>query len=323
MSKELSLSDYVNQELVTGKDIKGNDIVNPEKYGSAEISAAEIKAVRKLYKTIRENTFGEIATLNVDQKKRLRELVVQSIIDDGWPKLENLNTKDLAQTAVSHACIVVESLYQKRGPESLPDLVWSYSTKNQFDRYVQKILQENQKLSTESILSEEWNSPSKRAEIKTEGINYPDKVDDNLIHGIGKATRYWPAQLMRYLESIRLKKSGPEEITKYKVGDTDRKKYKVPWSSFDEVIIKAQKIEDITVGVALKTLEILKSHGLSNEQLIATISNAYSPTSVIGEHGHISEISSVWNRLLEEVRTNPKLANLYPALEQEYKNKIK
>jgi hypothetical protein len=127
---------------------------------------------------------------------------------------------------------------------------------------------------------------------------------------------------MRYLESIRLSKSGPDELLKYKVGDTDREKYKIPWSDFDEVIKQAENIEDITVGVAIKTLEILKDRGLSNDQLVAVIANGYSPSGVIGEHGHVAEIDLVWDKLLKEVNTNPNLTDLHNQLLQEYKNRV-
>lgn len=298
-------------------------VTSPDKYGSAEISSTERTTLRELYQAIREEVFGSETTLSLDDRKLVRELVTESIINDGWPKLKNLNTKDLAETAVSHACIVVEDLYQKRGTESLPDLVWSYATKNQFDRYVEKVLKKNNKLDNGEALGRQWSEPSSRKEQKGGAVNYPDLIDSRLVHGIGKATRYWPAQLMRYLESIRLSKSGPEELKKYKVGDTDREKYKIPWSNFDEVIKQAENIEDITVGVAIKTLEVLKERGLSVEQLVTVIANCYSPAGVIGEHGHVVEIDIVWDKLLQEINTNPKLTDLYSQLLQEYKNRVK
>ena len=323
MPPSTELGTQIYKEFIVGTNPDGTPIFKPEKYGSAEITAAEFGALRNLYKTIRSQVYEDGKTLNEEENKNLRELVTESIINDGWPAFKSLNTSSLTQAAVSHACMVVESLYQKRGEAALHDLVWSYTTKNQFDRYVEKTLRKNGKLENGGTLADQWASTTKRVELIKGDIDYPEVVDDKFIYGVGKVERYWPAQLMRYLESIRLGKSGKDELTKYKVGDTDRGKFKIPWSTFDEVITKAESVEDITVGIALKTLEILKSRDINKDQLVAIIANGYSPSGAISEHGKIEGIESVWNKLLQKIESNSGLKDLYEQLKAEYQNRIK
>lgn len=310
-------------KALTQTDENGKPVFKPEKYGSAEISNTEFRALLKLYKQKRDELSVSKKTLDPDSKefdkKEIRKAVIETIINKGWPGLENLKLSDLAETAVSHACVVAESLFAERGEVSLPDMVWSYSTKNQFDRYVEKILVENKE--TNNVA--DWSEPGVRAEIKEEKVKYPKGVEDHLVHGVGKATRYWPAQLMRYLESIRLDKSTDVELEKYKVGDTNRENYKIPWSNFDEIIKSATKTEDITVGIAIKVLDILKNNGLSDDQLVATIINGYSPTGVIIEHGRVSEIDSVWGRILDEVSKSENLKSIHSKLKEELSKKLK
>ncbi len=305
-------------KVLSKPDSSGNTAIKPEKYGSAEISDAEFKSLRKLYDALRTKDYGNRTDLSLGETHNLRQEVIKSIVNKGWPGLEKLGLSDLAETAVSHACTLAESLFIKRGEDSLPDMVWSYSTKNQFDRYVERILVENK----ETNKVTDWSEPGKRVEMVGGDIKYPEGIDSSTVPGIAKATRYWPAQLMRYLESIRLSKSGQSELEKYKVGDTNRENYKIPWSDFDEIIKSATKTEDITVGIAIKTLEILKNRGLGDDQLVATILNGYDPVSVIGEHGRVSEIDSVWRRILDEVSKSERLKSIYLKLKEELDKKL-
>jgi hypothetical protein len=311
---------------MSGQETELGTLINqypPEQYGSAEISRTEFTALKGLYTSLRDQMYGE-ENLTSEQRTGVREAVLESITDDGWPQLKKLSESDLAETAVYHACVVAEKLHKERGPEALPDTVWAYTAKNQFDRFVFKTLSRAGKLSTGSKLGSEWNKPKERRVSKSDDITkYPVEVDSSKIHGIGKVERYWPAQLMRYLESIRLGKASDSELQKYKVGDTPRVSYKIPWFNYDEVIKNAESIEDISVGVAIKTLEILKTNGLDDEQLIAVLLAGYSPGGPISEHGNIPEIESIWKRIVEETKNHPSLGTLQPRLTETISKRLR
>mgnify|MGYP001558862675 CR=1 FL=1 len=294
----------------------------PEQYGSAEMSKAEFVALRDLYASLRDQMYGG-DSLTSEQRAQVREAVSESVINDGWPQLKDLSESDLAETAVNHACVVAEKLHEERGLTALPDTVWAYTAKNQFDRYVQKTLSRDGKLSLGSEIGNDWYGKSHRSIEGSKDITkYPDEVDNSKIHGIGKVERYWPAQLMRYLESIRLGKASESELQKCKVGETPKITYKIPWLNYDEVIKGAESVEDIAVGVAVKTLEILKSNGLNDEQIVAVLLAGYSPGGPISEHGNIPEIGKIWKSIVSNAKSITELESLQPKLKAAINNRF-
>jgi hypothetical protein len=289
----------------------------PEMYGSAEISLAERKALRNLYLSLREKIFGNKKGLSSDERTQLKEAVKESVVGDGWPELKDLSTADLAETAVSHACVVAEHLYKERGEAATPDTVWSYTTKNQFDRFVKITLIRSGKMNDGSAFKADWDSPKERAiPNRPETIKYPENVDNTKIHGIAKVERYWPAQLMRYLEAVRLGKASQSDLEKLKVQAADPEIYKIPWDNFKDVIKEADSVEDVAVGIGVKTLEILKERGLRNDQLIATLLTGYSPGGPTNEHGNIPEIGSVWKKIVKKVESDDILSDLSEELKE-------
>lgn len=283
-----------------------------EMYGSAEVSLAETKALKELYLSLRENTFGSKKDLSNEERSQLKDLVRLSVIDDGWPELKNLGLTDLAETATAHACVVAEKLYEERGEAATPDTIWSYTTKNQFDRFVKNTLVRSGKLNKDSAMRQDWDSTKDRSTPREPGrVKYPKNLDDTKIYGVAKVERYWPAQLMRYLEAVRLGKATSSDLEKLRVENADPEIYKIPWNTFQTVIEEANSVEDIAVNVAVKTLEILKERGLKNEQLTALLLTGYSPGGPTNEHGNIEEIGKIWRGILENVKSNQNISGLY------------
>lgn len=282
-----------------------------EEWGSAKISLAERKALTGLYKSLRGEIFGEKPNLDAHERELLKDAVKSSIIEDGWPALSNLGKNDLVETASSHACSVAGPLYETRGERATPDTVWSYTTKNQFDRYTEKILREAGKFGRNSQLKKDWNKPKQRdTKNSTAKVFIPLKDIPWLVRGVAKVERYWPAQLLRYLEAVRLGRATPAEIKKLNLDGIPPESLKIPWSNFDSEIVGSRNTIDMAAGIAVKTMSILQERGLSDEQVIAVITAGYSPNGPISENGYLPEIGKIWQKILERVDQDASLRKL-------------
>src|SRR5512143_642503 len=166
-----------------------------EEPGDAQPSVIEVASMRALLRN----------TGNTEEARRV-------IIEHGFPLLKDeIGPETLGETAYKHLCVVAPYLYRQRGEAATADTVESYITKNRFDRWVGFNLIKLGKM--EGKIKEQWYSPQDRQpgyENETQ-VQYPKGVDDTKIFGIAKPHRYWPAQLMRYLEYMRLGKVTSEE----------------------------------------------------------------------------------------------------------------
>jgi len=277
-------------------------------YGSASISRVERQGLKKLLvRAKRELAESSEFTgnKNVDRKK-IRSKVVEYLVQEGWPISVIVNAPDLAETAINHACVVAEFLITKRGMDSSADTVWSYSTKNQFDRFVQRIISQ----SNHSLLSE-WHKPQNRNNKQNDKVKYPTKVQSEKIYGVGKAHRYWPAQLMKNLEAIRLGIMTQEELKSLGILDIDKSSTTIPWIYFKSIIESAESVEKITVDIAVQVIWFLKQKNVDEKQIVSIIINSYSPRGMISEHGDLPEIHQIWKMILEEIKDSNISSSIY------------
>ena len=317
--------------MTEGKDVLHQtfDKATPEKFGSAEMTTPELSALRKFYLATREKLFGRVKEpspedkelklspedkelkLSPKDRELIREFITESIIKDGWPKPQEVSIENLGETAIAHACVVAENLLEERGVEATPDTYFSYTTKNQFDRFTSTILRKKGRIKKGGDLYDQWFEPQDRESgFKSDKVRFPTQVDSTKIHGVAKPNRYWPAQLMKQLEAIRLNKISPQEKEKLLIGKSFPEKYAIPWVSFKSAVEQAGSIDDIAVGIAVRTMEILHRRGLSNEQIIQIILAGYNPSSFVSEHGKIPEVGKIWHSIIKNVATTDELQGI-------------
>jgi hypothetical protein len=303
-----------------------------DEYGRARMTTLERTTLRELQEKVKDDVkvkiFGN-KELNVEDKQTLREItrteVVEEIIRSGWPQpdRELVEAKDVAESGSEHACVVAEYLVDVRGAEAGSDTFFSYTTKNQLDRYVSMKLIKFGRLKKGGNLFEDWHGLQNRQEgYKNSNVRYPEGVDDSKIYGVAKPHRYWPAQLMRNLEAIRLGKISEQDRDKLMIGNTALEAYVVPWNNLDEIIQDSESVDDMAVGIAIKVLEELKAHGLNDDKLIEVLMAGYSPGGPLTEHGDVPQVHEIWSKLLNKIEENKNLSQLKNRLQERVQKKI-
>lgn len=287
-------------------------------FGSSAMSTLERKALLGLYaEVVKELAVEGMLTIDkATNRKLIRKKITSKIITLGWPRIATgVEMSDLGETAVAHACTVAESLLKERGVDATPNTVWSYTSKDQFDRFVAKRLLRTGRINKDGDLFQDWYTPIDRKEGHVGSrVNYPSEVDSTKIYGIGKPARYWPAQLMRNLESLRLGYASEDEVKKLGFIGINPDRLDIPWSRFAVIIQNAGSVEDIAVGIALKVMNILKLHKINDDRIICLIVASYNPKGMIEEHGDIPEIFSLWDKLLRAVAMDRDLLSLHQRL---------
>lgn len=291
-------------DAYTAEFLEIYDSTTPDQYGSAGITAQEVKGLKILVKRVMEDVFGtrDISSLTGADKRCIKEIVRGIIIGEGWLQPDQVGACEVAQTAVAHACCVAEYLIRERGIEAGPDTYFSYTTKNRVDRFIYMTLVRSGKMQEGSSILQEWYGLQDRIPgYENENVKYPNDLDPTKIYGIAKAHRYCPAQLLRVIEELRLGRMSEGNREALGVGDTDVRRYAIPWVNFKEVIVNAESVDDIAVGVAVRTMEILHKRGLSDTQIVELLITGYSPRGPINEHGNIPEVHRLWSRILDSV----------------------
>lgn len=297
---------------------------NTENFGSAKITKKEISTLRNLYSLTRNQVFGNTQQLRKEDKAIIRGIVTDSIINEGWPSPKEVNIGDLGEAAISHACVVAEHLFETRGEEATPDTFYSYTTKNQFNRFIKMILLRSGRIKQGGDLFNDWNNPQDREPDYTNpDVKFPEGLDNTKIYGIAKPNRYWPAQLIKNLEAIRLGKLSKEDRLKFKIGDLDNKLFSIPWSNYEQTIIDAKSIDDIAIGVASKTIEKLIDQGIGNDTIVEIIIAGYNPVGIVSEHGKIPQVGIIWKGILERLNQDPNLSNIHRLLDVRIREKMK
>lgn len=276
-----------------------------EQFGGAGITSRELGVLKSLYAATKESLFGDtpVGKLSKEDKGLIRNLVVGRIVEEGWPAPAKVEARDLAEAAVANACGVAERLIEKRGVEASPDTFFSYTTKNQFDRFVAMILIRAGKIKKGGALYEEWHSPqAKDPDYENPDVKYPESLDATQIHGVGKPHRYWPAQLLRIMEELRLGEMSEEKKEKLKAGDSPARRYTILWTNYRKIIGGAESVDGVAVGVAVKTMEILHKRGLEDDQIVELIIAGYNPKGPMGEYGNISQAHDIWREILNRTK---------------------
>lgn len=270
--------------------------------GSAAISRLEINIYRKLIQKLG----GSGAKNHIEQF--------------GVPfEGENATAEDLGETAYKHFCVVAAYLLKTRGPEKSLDTIESYATKNRFDRWVERnLILGGRFKGVYNNLSKEWYGPIDRnpKNGNPDQVEYPVGVDNNKIFGIAKPHRYWPTQLLRYLEYARLGKvTNLEEVNKLGINLGEEEKYTVKWNEFNDIVRSEKSVNEIAAGVAIKTMCVLKRNGLSDEQITKMILAGYSPGGPLNEHGNIPQIGEIWKDILKRVENDKNLVSMTQSLQ--------
>lgn len=291
------------------------DKATEAEYGSAALSRVERQGLKSLYLRAKKELSGQLTSNNASNRLKIRRKVVEYLIEDGWPIEMVANPQDLAETALFHACVVAEALITERGIAASAETTWSYAMKDAFDRFTQKTLVNAGRLGPKSRLGTEWFSPQNRlSRTKNTRVKYPKKVDSSKIYGIGKPHRYWPAQLMRNLEAIRLGEMSDKQLADWQLTGLDKKKCTIPWVALKPAILAGQSTNEICVNILIQVISILKQRNMSEKHIIEIVLNSYSPRGMILEHGAIPQITEIWGQLLSTVRKHKQLQNMYPQL---------
>ncbi|MCR4326841.1 MAG: hypothetical protein NUV52_04265 [Candidatus Roizmanbacteria bacterium] len=258
-----------------------------EEFGSSEMTRGELDALKELAKKLGHSRWA----------------IEDYIEAQGWPLPEEISGCAVGEAAAKLACVVAEHLVAMRGPDAARETVWSYTTKNQADRYVYGILRDTEKISPYPGRLEAWHAPEDREPgYVNQDVRYPPHIDATKIYGIAKPHRYWPAQLLRHLEALRLQKIS--------TNGTPPEAFTVPWRHFQYVIGREPTVQDISAGIAIHVLETVKHQGLSDDQLAALLLEGYSPSGPVREHGRISSVGAIWGTILHRVETHPHLNTL-------------
>jgi hypothetical protein len=122
------------------------------------------------------------------------------------------------------------------------------------------------------------------------GVEYPEGLSSEYIYGISKPNRYFPAQLMKDIELLRLE------------NDSNLQKYSILWGELLVSMRQCENIEDVAVNIALKVIRIYISRGISLEEISNMIFKGYKPSGPIKEHGPLSCIVRIWNGILSNLR---------------------
>ncbi len=161
---------------------------------------------------------------------------------------------------------------------------WNRLTEHQADRYMYRVLRDTEKVSPYRGRLEAWHAP------------------ENTVYGIAKPHRLWPAQLLRYLEALRLQKVS--------TNGTPPQAYTVPWRHFQYVIGREPTVQDISAGIAIHVLETVKHQGLSDEQLTSLLLEGYNPDGTVHRHGYIPSVGAIWGNILSRIEHHPHLNTL-------------
>jgi hypothetical protein len=222
--------------------------------------------------------------------------------------LDLVMESDFVEAAIKHGCPVAWRLYEDRENRPLREVVWSYATKNKVFRYFAHNMRK-----TNPTLLEAWKGEEAKqeGEVGSEPLIRPKSLsgDPVVLKGIEKLECYWPCQLLRYLESIRLRKNEPI-LRLINPAEDQEKDFAIMWSEFDTVIAKSSTLSDFAVNVAVKTVQILLRRNVRVEQVSNVLLAGYSPNGPLKEHGQERKVNEIWTQIFKKLEeTIPDFAN--------------
>jgi hypothetical protein len=204
----------------------------------------------------------------------------------------------VALTGAAHACGVAIHLAETRGVEGKDSTYESYTAKNRFDRFTA--------LHIPAELRADWNAPIDRDPDASSNMVYPYSADVTKVHGVGKPSRYLPAQTMRHLEFARLGKL--DEPTKEAMGidsEIDPNKFAVAWDSLIPTIESASSTTELAGAIGAEVGKQLLANGISPEQVAGILKKSYSIRGIKEEHGDLAEADEVYDALLSSLDSHP------------------
>lgn len=252
-----------------------------DQFGDAHVTTAEIGALRRLYEASGRD---RIATLD-------------AISEHGYPLPRDITPEMVALSGAAHACGVAIDLAETRGIEGKDSTYESYTTKNRFDRFTSDHLPKT--------LLNDWAKPIEReVGYANSAVVYPEGVDENLIHGIAKPHRYYPAQTMRYLEFARLGKLDDQTAHEFGITETtDLSTFSIDWASLTPTIESAQDVVELSGKLSAQIARELLGNGLSSNQVAAILNKGYSLGGMRQEHGQVTQSDKAYSALLAELNT--------------------
>lgn len=251
-------------------------------FGAAAPTSFELSSLRALH----------------EANGRDREATLQAIQEQGYPLPDEITPEMVALTGAAHACGVAVHLAEVRGVEGKDATYESYVAKNRFDRFTALHLPDE--------LRADWGAPIDRDPTASPDVGYPESADISKIHGIGKPSRYLPAQTMRHLEFARLGKL--DEPTKEAMGISsveELDKFAVAWDSLVPVIECATDTIELAGAIGAEVGRQLLANGLPPEQVAGVLQKSYSVRGIKEEHGDVPEADKVYEALVSNLAKLP------------------
>lgn len=279
----------------------------------------EIAEFREAFSNDAEVTFGD-AHLTVAERRGLTDLrrgsrthadFVEQLWAKGYPFPDETGADEIGNAGRHHACVVAEHLLVTRGKKANRMTVWSYEVKNAADRQIYHVMKKNGVFARavgDRLRSEFLDSRRRDPNHSNPNVKYPEVVDDSKIHGVANVHRYWPAQLMRYMEAVRLGILSDSERESLQIDDTvDISLYKFDWRDpwLSEALKDIKDIQDVPVNIFRSVVEEFRSRGLPDEKIAALMLVGYSPGGPISEHGNIPEVTEIWGKILYSYHGDP------------------
>lgn len=293
----------LSREAFVGRFEERFDGAGEEEFGEARMTTLELATLRRMRR-----------------EEGSRQGVVERVVREGWlqPRAEEITGEAVAEAAIAHGCVVGKYLARTRGLTRAAGSYFSYTTKDQADRWLARVFLGREGGRREE-LRREWETSGGREEgYANAEVEYPPAVEETKIHGIAKPHRYWPAQLLRYLEAIRLGRISSEERERLKVG-AELRAYAVEWRKLEERVKEAGNVDEAAVGVAVGVMEELRRNGLADGQVVEVVVAGYGPGGPVREHGKVPEVGRLWRGIIEAVGRSESVRHLQERMRQRVK----
>lgn len=262
---------------------------------------------------IDDGTFGEVfklyaiafrnletSTHTREERKALaRKNVMESVSHDGLTQPEVVTPELVAESAISHGCVVAPYLADKRGPEGSKVTVWSYMTKGRIDRSIKRALKESGK----KDLLHEWSAPedARRNDNRNYShIQYPEAIDDSKIYGVSRPHRYLPANLIKTVVGIRDGYVSDEEYEALALADRN---ISLPHEVITDAVEKSESLYDVSNNIAIHVMRELQSEGLTDDQILQIVRMGYSPKGTLFENGDIDSARKLMQDFVIKLRS--------------------
>lgn len=211
--------------------------------------------------------------------------------------LDTVTEFDFVEAAIKHGCPVAWRLYEDRKNRPLREVVWSYATKNKVFRF---FVHNMRRSNPELLKAWKGDDAKQKGEVGSEPLIRPESLsgDPVVLRGIEKLECYWPCQLLRYLEAIRLRRN--EDILKLiNPAEGEETKFAIEWKEYNIDIALSETLTDLAVNVAVRTVQILRNRKVNNEQIANVLLAGYSPNGPLKEYGQERKANEIWTQIFK------------------------